>query len=286
MAIAQLLGSIPLSLFMEEHYQKLPFALAGGCAEYKHLGSWELLDELWQRRDLDLLASSSQGVWTGGAPKSNADARAMLAAGYSLGLRNTQKQLPALADLAANFQRDFLATIDVQIYCTPGGSPGFGWHYDYEDVFILQTLGSKEWWLRKNTVNPWPLKETLPADMRYEAEIMPLIHCTLRAGDWLYIPAGYWHRTAAPEESISMSVGVAGQTGLDVFDSLRRRLIDSMRWRQRFPVAGAANPMSDRELLDAYHVQMRELGQDLAQILADPKTASDFLAAQGRAIEL
>ncbi|HTM54187.1 MAG TPA: cupin domain-containing protein [Pirellulales bacterium] len=285
MAVARLLGSIPLSLFMEEHYQKLPFALAGGCADFQHLGSWDALEEIWQQDGLDLLASGSQGVWAGDDPKTNADARAMLAAGYTLGLRNTQKQLPALAELAADFQRDFLATIDVQIYCTPAGSPGFGWHYDFEDVFILQTVGCKDWWLRKNTVNPWPLKETLAPDMRYEAEIMPLVHCTLRAGDWLYIPAGYWHRTSASEESISLSIGVAAQTGLDVFDSLRRQLIDSMLWRQRFPAAGAANPMSDRELLGAYREQMRVLGEDLSRILADPKTARDFLAAQGRAIE-
>jgi hypothetical protein len=78
---------------------------------------------------------------------------------------------------------------------------------------------------------------------------------------------------------------VAAQTGLDVFDSLRRQLIDSMLWRQRFPAAGAANPMSDRELLAAYCEQMRALAEDLSRILADPKTARDFLAEQGRAIE-
>src|SRR5204862_57834 len=131
--------------------------------------------------------------------------------------------------------------IDVHVYCAPGASPGFGWHYDAEDVFILQTVGSKEWWLRKNTVNPWPLVEALPADMRYPREIMPVLRCHLLAGDWLYIPAGYWHRTQAGEESISLSVGVLAATAVDVYDFLRREVLASLRWRKRLPVAGRAS---------------------------------------------
>ena len=38
--------------------------------------------------------------------------------------------------------RDFAAPVDVHLYCTPAGQPGFGWHYDAEDVFVLQTAGS------------------------------------------------------------------------------------------------------------------------------------------------
>ncbi len=77
------------------------------------------------------------------------------------------------------------------------GTPGFSWHYDAEDVFIIQTAGEKEYSLRKNTVNPWPLEETLPADMQYERELMPLMRVLLRGGDLLYIPCGYWHKAEA-----------------------------------------------------------------------------------------
>ncbi len=31
-------------------------------------------------------------------------------------------------------------------------SPTFGWHYDFEDVFIAQTLGTKDYYFRDNTV--------------------------------------------------------------------------------------------------------------------------------------
>jgi 50S ribosomal protein L16 3-hydroxylase len=282
MAIQELLGNLPLGEFMSEHYLRLPFALAGGCAALGHLGTWEVLQAIWPHEGVDLIASGQQGVWQGPPPKSNADARRMVDQGYTLAIRHAQRHHPGLAELAADFARDFLAPIDVQLYVTPANSPGFGWHYDFEEVFVLQTAGGKEWWLRKNTVNPWPLGESLPDDMRYAAEIMPLMHCSLKAGDWLYIPGGYWHRTAAVEESISLSVGVAAPTGLDAFDFLRTRLVESLRWRQRLPPAGAARATTDRELVESYAAHFSELGRDLAKLLADPETARAFLMSQGR----
>ena len=34
------------------------------------------------------------------------------------------------------------------------------------------------------------------------------IHCWLKAGDWLYIPKGYWHKARALKDSFHLSVGV------------------------------------------------------------------------------
>src|SRR5262249_27039897 len=150
----------------------------------------------------------------------------LLAEGCTLGIRHAEKHDPGLARLAEGFRRDFASPVDVHLYCTPAGRPGFGWHYDAEDVFLLQTQGTKEWFLRKNTVNPWPLAEPPPADMRYRLELMPLLRVTLAAGDWVYIPCGYWHRTeAGSEESISLSVGVRSPSAVDVYDYLRRQLL-------------------------------------------------------------
>ena len=118
--------------------------------------------------------------------------------------------------------------------------------------------------------------DALPEDMQFEREIMPLLRGTLETGDWLYIPNGYWHRTWAPTESISLSIGIATRTGMDVFDFLRQRLAQSLRWRQRLPwlvASSRASNSGEAEL--ACH--LTELGQDLAGILADPALASRFL---------
>ena len=158
-------------------------------------------------------------MYEGRLPPTPGEARSLLAAGYTLGIRHAQKHDPGLTGLAEDFRKAFAAPVDVHLYCTPAGQPGFGWHYDAEDVFVLQLAGAKEWLLRKNTVNPWPLVETLPADMRHQREIMPVLRCSLRAGDWLYVPGGYWHRTeAADEESVSLSVGLLPACAIDAFD--------------------------------------------------------------------
>src|SRR5205085_7566357 len=121
-----------------------------------------------------------------------------------------------LAELASSFAKDFAAAVNIHVYCTPAGEYGFGWHYDAEEVFLIQTLGRKEYSLRKNTVHPWPLEETLPSDMRYEREIMPLMRCELAASDWLYIPSGYWHMGKSLETSITLAIGIQPHSAIEV----------------------------------------------------------------------
>jgi ribosomal protein L16 Arg81 hydroxylase len=107
---------------------------------------------------------------------------------------------------------------------------------------------------------------------------MPLQRCTLLAHDWLYIPRGYWHRTEATSESISLSVGVRTAVALDVFDFLRCRLVDSLRWRQRLPVHGAASALSGEELAAQYRELLADLAQDLGRELSQEQFVKDFLA--------
>lgn len=280
MALKQLLGDIPLSTFLDEHFLKIPFALAGGCRELVELGSWQVLEHLLAQPGADVIAGKASGEQAKITPASAADAQSLIDQGYTIGVRQAQRHHAGLAALAADFQADFLAAIDIHLYCTPAGEAGFGWHYDAEDVFILQTVGSKDWLLRKNTVNPWPLVETLPADMRYGGEIMPLVRCRLQAGDWLYIPAGYWHRTEAQEQSCSLSVGVATPTGLDAWDYLRTKLVESLRWRQRLPPLGAAAGPNEDEVSAALSEHLAELGRDAAMLFAQPQLAREFLAAR------
>jgi 50S ribosomal protein L16 3-hydroxylase len=284
MVIEQLLGAVPLATFMEEYFLRQPFSLSGGCRHVCRLGSWSTIERLLVQPDVDVIVSRQGEQWPGAAaPPDAAQARALVGNGYTLGVRHAHRHDSGLAELANAFRHDFHAPIDVHLYCTPGGNPGFGWHYDAEEVFVLQTHGGKQWQLRKNTVNPWPLVETLPADMRHEREIMPLIRCELAAGDWLYIPSGWWHRTEASEESISLSVGVLSATGLDVFDFLRARLLQSIRGRQRLPASGAAAgmdpaaPSGDATIEECYHEVFRELGEDLAKEFRREELITAFL---------
>lgn len=277
MIIEQLLGDVPTSVFIDEYYLKLPFSRAGQAGGFAHLGSWEIVEQLLAEPAADVLVARQGELDRGVSSPSFGEARALYEAGCTVLVRHAERHEPRLAALAEGFRQDFQAPVDIHVYCTPPGQYGFGWHYDAEEVFILQAEGRKEYSLRKNTVNPWPLVETLPADMAYEREIMPLVRCALEAGDWLYIPAGYWHRAEARTPAISLAVGLLPPAALDVFDFLRPRLLSSLVWRQRLPPAGKASACGPEETLARYRALFEELGRDLAKTMRGDEFVRSFL---------
>ena len=275
----ELLLSTSREVFLREHYLRLPFAASGGGTALTKSDSAEIVRKIIDVQGADVLVSRNGELWRDG-PISSAQVPEMLQQGFTIGLRHCERHDPELEDLAARFESDFEAPVDVHLYWTPAGAAGLGWHYDVEDVFLLQTRGKKEWSLRKNTVNPWPILETLPQNMRYERETSPMQKCLLHAGDWLYVPAGYWHSTFAPEESISISVGLLTQTGLSVLDYVTLQLAESMLWRQRLPVSGTAASLNSEELQGKYRSRFEELAGDLARLLTQPWFAERYLEYQ------
>ena len=124
--------------------------------------------------------------------------------------------------------------MDIQVYLTPDQQQAFGWHYDLEEVFIIQVQGCKEYTLRQNTVNPLPVWDTMPEDMGYERETSRIrMTCRLEAGDWLYIPSGWWHIARTQAASLHLSIGVMPVTRLKLFAFLARYLAQFPFWCQR-----------------------------------------------------
>ena len=212
-----------------------------------------------------------QGVrFDGPVPVDLASARALSEKGYTILLRHAERHHRSIAELADCFSETFQSPANVHIYATPPGNFGFSWHYDAEDVFIMQTSGEKEYELRKNTVNPWPLAETIPQDMKYERELMPLMRIRLQAGDLLYIPCGYWHRaktSLTTDTAISLALGILSRTAMDLFDLLRSERIKSPVWRQRLPFRCIQQPPVNAgiDLGEEYEYLLEQLASDLAR---------------------
>lgn len=280
MSVQQVLGDLPKSEFLEQFYLQQPLARQGTAAELVPLGDWEVFERALADAASDVLVAREGRLWDGANRPTYAQARRLHEEGYTLVLRNAQRHDERLAALAEGFARDFAAEVNIHLYCTPPQQYGFGWHYDAEDVFIVQTAGNKEYLLRKNTVNPWPTVETLPADMQFERELMPVMRCELAAGDWLYIPAGYWHRAQAAEAARSLAIGVLPPTGIEVLDRLRRDLLGSLLWRQRLPIVGAAQPRDRGELQRMYGEIFAALAEDVRRRLEDPRLVEEFLAGR------
>jgi ribosomal protein L16 Arg81 hydroxylase len=289
MDVRDLFADRSLAAFVAEYWHRLPFARSGGARDVcQQLGGWETLGIVLGDKSADVLVVRGGEQCAGGRPRSLEEAVALSRERFTIVVRHAERRHAGLRELSRGFEQTFCGPVDIQMFATPAGEAGFSWHYDAEDVFILQTTGEKEYSLRKNTVNPWPLEETLPADMRYEREIMPMMRVTLKAGDLLYIPCGYWHKadaSASTEAALSLAVGVMSRSAMEVFDWLRPRLLESMLWRQRLPLVHAASALSGEEL-EAYRELCEQLGVDLAKRLSDPRLALEFLKAMSAGEEI
>lgn len=264
-----LLGPVSRRQFLDEHYLLLPFARAGGGEAIATLLDWPMIERLVADPTSDLLVARDGRL----AAESQAQRSAakLFAEGNTLVVRHAERQDQRLAELARGFAREFAAPVNIHLYATPQTGHGFGWHYDAEEVFVVQALGAKRYELRKNTRHPWPLVETLPADMGFEHEVTPTWECTLAAGDWLYLPSGTWHRAAAESDSLSLAIGLLPKTALDLFDALRLDLRRSLEWRQRLPILGDAALDDPAEVRERLRGLTAELAHDLMRRLADER---------------
>jgi hypothetical protein len=209
-----LLRPLGLERFVRGNYLREPYGCAGTAAALRELVGWRVLDEIcdsghpdcWLPRDGKLPAEAPLRA----GRLSAAEARAGFAAGRTVLVRHAERAHPIFAEVVRAFAETFGKPIDIQLYCTPAGERGFSWHYDLEEVFVIQCAGHKEFELRQNTVVRRPLPVPLPKDLGYEKERSPLrFACSVSAGDVLYIPSGFWHQARATSDcSFHASVGV------------------------------------------------------------------------------
>jgi 50S ribosomal protein L16 3-hydroxylase len=281
MRIEDVFGTFCVCEFIQTHLHRLPIALAGSAKAVCALGSWEVLRTILAEPQSDVLIIRRGENLSGRHAVNFNQWRDIISQGYTLRIRHAERHHPDIGSLAQEFERTFESPVDIHLYVTPADTFGFSWHYDAEDVFIVQTAGEKEYFLRKNTVNPWPLGETMPEDMRYQRELMPLMRATLRAGDLLYIPCGYWHRaqtSLGSDVAISLAIGIMSRSAMHIFDLLRPKLLESLLWRQRLPVSWS-HPEEDVKA--SYERLLRELANDIAKELTNPAFVS-HLVVSGR----
>jgi 50S ribosomal protein L16 3-hydroxylase len=201
------LAPTPLESFLATHFEREPFVQPSTAASAVPLLDWEAVGRLLAAK-ADVLAVR-KGRLLEAPPAHLEAARALLGDGFSLVIRDCDLHDRGLSDLARAFEADIGGEAAVQAFVSPVGSRSFGWHYDCEDVFIAQTAGVKEYQLRRNTVNPAPTLDAMPQDMHYEQETSTMVlACTLVAGDWLYVPRGWWHVGQAASDSLSISIGL------------------------------------------------------------------------------
>lgn len=210
--IGEWIGSLTPEEFRKEYFGRSPLANPGSAASAAPYLNWQTVaDLLSSPSHADVMIVREGKLLDIPVPRSREQFLGLFGAGCSFVVREAERHDPGLRQVADAFTRDVGGLTTIQVFVTPAQTHGFGWHYDCEDVFIAQTAGVKEYFLRENTINPSPTVDAMPRDMQFENETSQLIACTVAAGDFLYIPRGWWHMGRALEPSLGMSVGVLSE---------------------------------------------------------------------------
>lgn len=274
--LQSLLGELPVSQFLEKHFTRIPFSSAGGAKSYTGHLDWNVVREIIEK-DKSVLRIVKDGKMVSDYVKLSLDeVQRRHAEGCTLLVRYAEKSDPDLKTLADDFAVSFRTEVDIQLYCTPEGHNAFGWHYDVEEVFIIQFKGSKHYTIRPNTIHPNPLVKSIPKDQGYEQEkSTATIQVTLEEGDWLYIPSGWWHRAQTRKESMHISIGLMPRSALDLLEAFPAFMAANPFWRTRMPVH--LNFSDEKEEWNFYQEAMNKLGQDLAKSFSDPEFLKFYL---------
>lgn len=275
--LEKLLGESPEKTFLQKHFTRLPFSNAGGAKEFTNLLTWKTVEDILSAKKSVLRIVQDGKVVKDYVELNFTEAKKHHEQGHTLLLRYAEKSSKALNDLAQDFQKSFHTPVDIQLYCTPEGHNAFGWHYDVEEVFIIQAKGSKTYSIRPNTIHPNPLVKSIPKDLGYEQEKTPIeIKVTLEEGDWLYIPSGWWHIAKTQKESMHISIGLMPSSAVDIAEYLPKSLAQNAFWRTRMPVHIKFE--TEREEIAFYQDAMAKLGKDLTTQISSPEFIRDFLA--------
>jgi hypothetical protein len=172
--------------FVHVHLHRQPYA--GMSRAATGLLDWSGLRPILGS-DPDVLVVARGELLPEPAPRSLGAVRVLMRRGIGVVVQHAERHDRRLAALAAAFTADLPGETQVQLHVTPGGTHGLGWHCDHEDRFIVQTAGLEDYYFR-------------------EDETSPILSARLFAGDWLYVPAGWWHMATCVDDSLAISVGV------------------------------------------------------------------------------
>jgi len=143
--------------------------------------------------------------------------------GFSLSVTRINDYAPHLKDLTDSIRATLREQIKVGAIVTTGTGGAFRIHYDPEDLIILQVEGRKRWKIfGPPVVNP--IVGMAPPPPPPEDTL--LFDEVLEPGDFLFLPAGNWHRCEnASDRSLHLGIFFQPPNGLDVIKSITAQLL-------------------------------------------------------------
>jgi lysine-specific demethylase/histidyl-hydroxylase NO66 len=196
---------------------------------YKDLPSWQALRDLLDSGTLrqgDFRVTSKTELvpqvfyFANGRVRPEA-ITTLLNSGASVIFRHLERHFPALGALCRDIAERTSETSLVDAVATSGTGGALRFHYDVEDMFVVQLEGSKRWKVHdERIINP-----VVGAPALSEPHNPPILDEVLHPGDTLFLPAGYTHHCVnGPELSLHLVVCLTPATGYYAVKSLLSRL--------------------------------------------------------------
>lgn len=206
--IQEMLGAMSWYTFATDYFKRAPYAAPYAARRFKGIVGWASIADILEKHDDCWLPKRGKFSAQLTGKITFAYALSQFNLGHTILVRHAECACDDFRKIAFEFHNFFNAPVDIQLYITPAGEQGFDWHYDVEDVFVIQTKGEKEFTLLPNTVTQKPLPMMSANNYFIHENRKSVIKCLLKPGDWLYIPAGYWHKARAISDSFHFSIGI------------------------------------------------------------------------------
>ncbi|APU13191.1 MULTISPECIES: JmjC domain-containing protein [Actinoalloteichus] len=157
----------------------------------------------------------------------------------------------------------------VNMYLTTQEASGWGIHWDSHDVLVVQLDGTKSWEVRGPT-RPAPMERDAEPNLEPSGEIV--WSGTLRTGDVMHIPRGWWHQATRTGRgnghSLHATFGLTQRTGVDYL----AWIADQARATGELRVDLGQRPDTDQ------HQRLAAVAADLLH----RRSPADFLATRHR----
>ena len=200
---------MPVTRFLAKHWQKKPLLIRQGIRGFRDPITPEELAGLACEDGVESRLVREKGgahpwevTW---GPHPEERFRALPKRGWTLLVQETNRWVPAIADLLDGVA--FLPSVrvdDVMVsFAAPGGSVGP--HVDSYDVFLVQGKGKRRW--RYDTKPTKNVRFVEGLDLRILERFTPDANEVLEAGDVLYVPPGFAHHGVAETDCLTYSIG-------------------------------------------------------------------------------
>jgi 50S ribosomal protein L16 3-hydroxylase len=275
-----ILGNIDTQTFLSEYWQQKPLLVRGAASGYADILTPDELAGLACEQEIEsrLVVQEEKDLWSlEHGPLEENRFSELPEQNWTLLVQALDHWLPEVRDILDEFE--FLPSWrldDVMIsYAANGGSVGP--HFDYYDVFLLQSRGRRKWKLGQSCDETTPLVEG--QSLRILHEFDQVEEHILEAGDMLYIPAGVAHwGIGLEDECMTWSIGFRAPSAAELLNSAIATLGDQLPENLRYRDSPKSLSAQSGEICQGAAAQLKTM----AELITEEALSGAMTEALGR----